>query len=154
MGYDEVAARINEGRHGVPVTTPITAALRAFEQFGVKRVSMLTPYIDSVNQPMRGFLEDNGITVLNIASFGLESDIDMGRVSGVAIRRAVRDCCADDADALFISCTALQAVSVIESLEADLDRPVFSSNQCLFWDTLRQSGYAEPIEGFGRLLTL
>jgi maleate isomerase len=152
MGYEEIAERIGAGRAGPPVTTPITAALKAFELFKVRKISMLTPYIDSVNQPMRGFLEDAGITVLNISAFGLESDIDMCRVSPDAIRRAAIASCAHEADALFVSCTALRAVEVIESLEADLDRPVFSSNQCLFWNTVRRSGYRDPIPGYGRLL--
>ena len=152
MGYDEVASQIGAGRPGLPVTTPITAALKAFELFNVRKVTMLTPYIDSVNQPMRRFLEEAGISVLNIAAFGLESDIDMCRVSPDAIRRAATASCDHEADALFVSCTALRAVEVIESLEADLARPVFSSNQCLFWDALRLSGYAEPISGYGRLL--
>lgn len=152
MGYDEIAARIGAGRPGLPVTTPITAALKAFELFGVRKISLLTPYIDDVNQPMRRYLEEAGITVLNIAAFGLESDIDMCRVSPDAIRRAALASCAEDADALFVSCTALRGVEVIEALEAELARPAFSSNQCLFWDALRLSGYAEPISGYGGLL--
>lgn len=152
IGYGEIAAQIGAGRPGLPVTTPITAALTAFELFKVRKISMLTPYIDSVNQPMRRFLEEAGITVLNLAAFGLESDLDMCRVAPDAIRRAAIASCADEADALFISCTALRGVEVIESLESELGRPVFSSNQCLFWDALRRSGYAEPITGYGCLL--
>ncbi len=152
MGYDEVAAQIGAGRPGLPVTTPITAALKAFEMFKVHKISMLTPYIDNVNQPMLHFLAENGITVLNLAAFGLENDIDMCRVSPDAIRRAAVASCDDEADALFISCTALRGVEVAEALEADLVCPVFSSNQCLFWDALRLSGYTDPITGYGRLL--
>ena len=152
MGYGEVAARIGAGRPGLPVTTPITAALKAFELFKVRKISMLTPYIDDVNQPMLRFLEEAGISVPNIAAFGLTSDIDMCQVSPDAIRRAAIASCDNEADAFFVSCTALRAVEVIESLEADLARPVFSSNQCLFWDALRFSGYTEPISGYGHLL--
>ena len=57
----------------------------------------------------------------------------------------------DRADALFISCTALPALSLIEKLEKKLNKIVLSSNQALIWDTLQEIGNKEPIEGFGKL---
>ena len=73
IGDEAVTEQIRAGsRLDVPVITPITSALAGFELLRVDRISLLTPYIDSVNQAMRRFLEDHGITVLNIGSFCLE----------------------------------------------------------------------------------
>ena len=70
IGYDKVAELVRKGdRPDVPVVTPITSAIAALEALEVERITLLTPYIDSVNQAMRGFLEEHGITVLNIGSF-------------------------------------------------------------------------------------
>ena len=57
-----------------------------------------------------------------------------------------------DADALFISCTALPALEIIEKVEKKINRIVFCSNQTLIWDTLRSIGYKNPIKGYGKLL--
>jgi maleate isomerase len=56
-----------------------------------------------------------------------------------------------DADALFISCTALPALSIIDKLEKKLNKVVLSSNQVLIWDTLQSIGKKNSIEGFGKL---
>jgi maleate isomerase len=152
LGYDEVRAQIHAGRPTVPVVTPITAAVAAARSLGMKRLSMLTPYVDSVSEPIRAYLEHNGIEVLNVASFGLESDVDMARIPPDAIHAAALEACHDDADGLFISCTALRAVEVIDALERTLKKPVISSVQCLFWQSLREAGYRKFIDGFGKLL--
>ena len=56
-----------------------------------------------------------------------------------------------DAEALFISCTALPAFSIIDKLEKKLNKVVLSSNQVLIWDTLREINYNKNIDGFGQL---
>ena len=130
LGYDEVASQIAKGRPGVPVTTPITAGIAGLKKIGAKRITLFTPYIDSVNQAMRGFLEDHGIEVLNIGSFCIDDDLEMARVPPEAIR----------------------AVEILEDAEAALGKPVLSAIQCLFWDALRLAGYDKPIAGYGSLL--
>jgi maleate isomerase len=56
------------------------------------------------------------------------------------------------ADALFISCTALPVLDILNKLESKVLKPVLSSNQALIWDTLRSIGYKSPIKGYGKLL--
>ena len=57
-----------------------------------------------------------------------------------------------DADAYFISCTAVRSLEVIGALEAALGRPVVTSNQAFAWHCLREIGVDDRITGFGRLL--
>ena len=33
-----------------------------------------------------------------------------------------------------------------------INKPVFSSNQTLIWDTIRSAGYKSSVEGYGKLL--
>jgi maleate isomerase len=151
-GYEAIAAEIHRARPGVPVVTPITAALAAFESLGAERISVLTPYEVDVSSAMAEYLQAQGVTVLNLASFLIDSDIDMARLTPASIRRAAIDVCAPEADALFISCTALRAVEVLDEIEAVLEKPVISSIQAEFWQSIRLAGYEEPIDGFGSLL--
>ena len=58
-----------------------------------------------------------------------------------------------DADALFVSCTALPALSIIDKLEKKLKKTVLSSNQVLIWDTLQSIGKTQSINGFGKLFS-
>ena len=56
-----------------------------------------------------------------------------------------------EADALFVSCTALPVLQIIDRLEKKLNKPVLSSNQALIWDTLENIGRKVSINGFGKL---
>ena len=58
------------------------------------------------------------------------------------------------ADALFISCTALPALSIIEVLEKKLKVVVLSSNQTLIWDTLNLINNKENVKGFGKIFEI
>lgn len=56
------------------------------------------------------------------------------------------------AEALFISCTAVRAASVVQGIEEKLKKPVVTSNQAMAWRSLRLAGYGQPVDGFGELL--
>lgn len=153
LGYERVASEIRAaGRPGIPVVTPITSAIAGFERLGIRSISLLTPYVDSVNQAMRAFLEARGVEVVNVGGFLMEDDREMARIPPGAILDAALEVCDERADALFISCTAIRAVEIIERAEAALGRPVLSSIQTLFWQSLREAGCSAPVPGFGRLL--
>ena len=58
----------------------------------------------------------------------------------------------DDAEALFISCTALKAADAIAAIEPQTGKPVVTSNQASAWTMARIAGlsdYCPP--GYGRL---
>ena len=57
------------------------------------------------------------------------------------------------ADALFISCTALPALAIIDRLEKKHGKMVLSSNQALIWETLEKIGMNKSITGFGKLFS-
>ena len=58
----------------------------------------------------------------------------------------------DNAEALFISCTALPALEIIQELENKIKKIVLSSNQTLIWNSIRSTGHTSSIEGYGELL--
>jgi maleate isomerase len=154
IGYDAVAASIRAARPGVSCVTPITAGVAAFEALGAVRVAVLTPYIDEVNRPMVRYLQEHGLDVVALTTFGMEDDNHMAKLPPEAIHAAALEADRAEAEALFISCTAIRAVDALEEIEQDLGKPVVSSIQALYWQSLRLAGYADPVPGHGRLLAL
>ncbi|WP_210441372.1 maleate cis-trans isomerase family protein [Vibrio crassostreae] len=152
IGSERITQLIHQSCPNAAVTNPVTAALAAFESFKVKCISVLTPYTEAVNQDVAAFFESQGIEVLSIAGFGFEDDTAMTFIDPMDIKNAALQVCEPEADLLFISCTALRAASVIESIEVELDKPVVSSNQVLAWHSLQLMNYPIPIKGFGALL--
>ncbi len=154
LGYQSVAEKIRMAHPKAKVITPMTAAVEGLKRLDIEKISLLTPYKDEFNQPIRAYLEDNGISVLNIGSFLLEKQKEMLELPPDAIHEAAIETMHPEADALFISCTAIRASEVIESLEATFQKPVLTSIQCLFWGALRASGYGDAVLGWGELLRL
>lgn len=152
IGEENVFARIHEARPGVACTTPITAAIAGLKALGARRIALLTPYVDEVNQMFGRFIEARDLQVPVMGSFNHENDNEVARISPDSLRAAITELGSyRQVDAVFVSCTSLRLASFVESLEADLGKPVTSSNHALAWHCLRLAGYTAPVPGFGRL---
>jgi maleate isomerase len=152
IGFERVCEMVRSARPGIAVATPITGAGRAFTALSAQRLAVLTPYPDDVNELVAGYLHRQGVEVLSFASLGLATDLEMTSVPPEAIERAVGALDTARADAVFVCCTALRSVAIIDTLEALLGLPVVTSNQAMLWEMLSGAGYLEPVLGFGRLL--
>lgn len=151
MGEERVVELIQSVRPGVACTNPFTAAVEALRHIGAKRISMLLPYTVEVTAYMRDAFERKGFEVLHVTTYGLEFDSEICQVSQEDILASARAQCIDGADALFISCTGLRVVDLIEQIEDELSIPVITSNQAMAWHALRLGGYDKNIAGFGML---
>jgi maleate isomerase len=152
IGEEAVFARIHEARPGVARTTPITAAVAGLKRLGARRIALLTPYVESVNLMLRDFIEAREIAVPVMGSFNHENDNEVARIAMSSIREAVLDLGREPSvDAVFVSCTSLRVAAIVEAVEAELGKPITSSNHALAWHCLRLAGYAEPVAGLGQL---
>jgi maleate isomerase len=154
MGFERIQSLIQAARPGVACVTPLTSSLQAMDSFGIERIAVLTPYIDEVNSSIAGYLEAQGKSIRAFTSFKLAEKEDMARLSAESIYQAALEADRADAAALFISCTAIRAVDVIEKIEQKLGKPVITAVQAMFWQSLRMAGYVEKVSGYGRLLRL
>lgn len=154
IGDAKIEAAISRAKPGVPVVTPTMAAMRGFKALGVRRISVLTPYVTETGQPMADYFRRHGFDLASFTCLGLEDDREMARIKPSALVDLAREATADDAQALFISCTALRSAAVAAEIEAAIGRPVVTSNQATAWNCLRLCGDAEPHPQWGRLMTL
>lgn len=139
---------------GSKLTSPMTGALRGFEKLGVKRIAMLTPYPDDVTAAVVRCLDEKGVTVANAASFHIENDFDVIRISPESMISAVRETDTSDAQAFFIPCTGFRTSKIIERMEAVLGKPVITAHQAMLWDALRLAGSNERLSGLGKLFAI
>jgi maleate isomerase len=154
MGYDTICERIHVARPGIPVVTPITASLAALDKFNAKKLAVLTPYVDDVNAAIAAHLEANGREICAFTSFHIEDNELMAALPTEAIYQAALEADRPEAEALFISCTAIRAVDVVDRIESALGKPVVTANQAMVWQALRWSGCNDAVEGYGNLLKL
>ncbi|UOM32731.1 aspartate/glutamate racemase family protein [Acuticoccus sp. I52.16.1] len=152
IGDAAVRAAIQTARPGVPVVTPPDAATQAFAALGVRRIALLTPYLPETTAPMVRYFQARGLTIVAAQCLGLADDREMARVAPQTILAAAEAVDTADAEAVFLSCTALPALGLIDALEATLGKPVVSSNQASLWQALGHAAVA--IEGPGRLFAV
>lgn len=154
IGPEKLTSLISLSHPDARYATPITGAVGAFQTLGAKRIAVVTPYIDSVNETIGGFLEAAGFVVHGMTGFGLERDEDIGALPLSALVEAAESIGGHEADAIFFSCTALVMVEAVDDLERRFGKPVVTSNQAMLREALRTAGYMAPIEGYGRVMTI
>ena len=152
-GYNSIEKKIKLAKPEAKVTTPSTAAISALKKLNIKKVSIFTPYLKNLNDEVVEFFKKENFVVTSNSYFGIESDIDIGKVDQDYLYEVLSKIELNDAEALFISCTALPALSIIEKLEKKLNKIVISSNQALIWDTLEKIGKSDSVKGFGKLFS-
>ncbi|NGO00239.1 Asp/Glu racemase [Grimontia sp. S25] len=152
IGDHQIRELIHLARPDALVTNPVSASLAAFNSLGAKNISILTPYTEAVNRELAAFFETQGLEVINIAGFDFEDDTAMTFISPEDIAQAAITICDPEADALFISCTALRAAEVVSRIETVIEKPVVTSNLALIWHTMTLLNDNTPIKGYGVLL--
>ena len=153
IGEEKVKEKIQLVKPDCYVTTPITSAIKAFKSMNIKKISVFTPYPESVNKTISEYLIKKNIDIVSFSTFNLDLDVDIARVDPKYLSETLTNLNTKDADALFVSCTALPALEILDKVEKKINKPVFSSNQTLIWDTLRSVGITFPITGYGKLLS-
>jgi maleate isomerase len=139
---------------GLPATSTARGLMAAFQALGARRIVMVSPYIEAINARETAFLEGRQISVLKAVGLNISQAKDMISVEPGEWYRLVRANLREEADAYFISCTAVRSLEVVADLERDIGKPVVTSNQVAAWHALRTMGVKDSLPGFGRLLTL
>ena len=150
-GYDSIKEKVNLAKPEAKVTTPITSAIKALNILGIKKISIFTPYTKKINDSVVSYFEKENININSLSYFDIDSDLDIGKVDEDYLFDVLSKIDLTDSEALFVSCTALPVLSIINKLEKKLNKIVLSSNQTLIWDSLNAINYKEKIEGFGKL---
>jgi maleate isomerase len=148
--WEEKVRAALEAAAGCTVLTTAAACIDAFRLLSAGRLSVVTPYRPEVNDSLVSYLAEAGIQTLSIAA--TQAPGPPPTVTPAELVQAIRQAWRADADALFVSCTGLHALDLIAPLEAELRRPVVTSNQATFWALMRAVGIEDPIRGYGRLL--
>jgi len=152
-GHDSIEKKIKLAKPEAKVTTPSTAAITALKKLNIKKISIFTPYPKKLNNEVVDFFKNEKFEITSNSYFDIDSDIDIGKVDPDYLYDVLINMDHKDADALFVSCTALPVLSIIDKLEKKINKFVLSSNQALIWDTLEKIGKNNSINGFGKLFS-
>lgn len=137
-----------------PVLTTANNCNMALQALGKKKIAVATPYIDSLNAAAYRYYSDLGYEIVSMKGMGIETATNIGKNPPHAIYNLGKSAVTGDAEVLFLSCTGIRSVEIVDMLERDLGIPVFSSNIANLWAAMRTHGIQEKLDGYGSLMKI
>jgi maleate isomerase len=136
----------------IPAFTTAQAIVTSCKVLQIKQLTVLTPYIDSINILEKEFLESQNINVVAIKGFRLSSNTDIGKTAQqFTLKEAKKVYENHPSEGLFISCTNLRSFDILATLENELQCPVFSSNSASLFLLFKKLSYTPPEDTFAFL---
>jgi len=118
---------------GSPVVSAIEAMNEALAAARAKKLLILTPYTDELNQRLKHSIEETGLEVIGIFGMGITESFPIGQVEVDEIIQFAKEKIQGlNPDCLFFSCTNFRAMETIPQLKAAFGLPVVTSNQAAF----------------------
>lgn len=134
-------------RTGLPAVTATEAMLEALRALDVDSVAVAAPYRAASATALETYLERGGVQVVGMESQDFsEGSSDPREWYATNLQppstayRMARRADSPRADAVLIAATNLRSLEVIADLEADLAKPVVSTNSALLWALLGRCG--------------
>ena len=141
IGPQRVAELVQQGCGAEHVTNPLSALVAACEALGLSRLAFLSPYVEEVSGTLRSALAERGVESPIFGSFNEAEESRVAKIDEKSLNNAAVELAqAEEAEAVFLSCTNLRTLDVIGEIEAATGKPVLSSNLVLAWHMARLAG--------------
>jgi maleate isomerase len=158
--HEEVEQRLEDVLSDAPPPAPAIsssagALVRTLKAHGLRRVAILTPYVEALTERVAGYLESAGVTVTEARSLGVPDNVEVGRLDPMRLPDLAAEMDLSGADALIISaCVQMPSLVAIPVAEQRLGLPVLSAATATVHDLLVRLGRAPVVPNAGSLLTV
>ena len=105
-----------------------------------------------MNPILNEYCAHHGLEAVRIVNMRVTDKREICRLPVSSIVELGRQADCPDADAIALLATDIRALPASAPLEAELGKPVVTSNGALLWAALGAAGIADSIPGAGRLL--
>lgn len=156
MGFEadkEIIKKI-EMLTGKPASTGATIEVEAMRSLGFKRIALVSPFTEALNQHLKSYFEYCGFEVVVMKGLNITKNADLTKQpfhkSYVLAKEAFLEA-KGLVDGILIRCPRWPTVRNIAPLERDLGVPVVTAAQSIVWKALRMLNVREVQPGYGRL---
>jgi len=150
LAHERAIVDIIAQASGCPTITTAQALTQAFHHLGIRKLVLISPYVQATNQFEVNYLNEAGFTVLHELGLALDSHA-YSSVTPEVWRQVVKANLRAEADGYFLSCTNTRMIEAVADLERDLGQPVINSNQATIWACLKKLGIQHRDPRLGRL---
>jgi hypothetical protein len=136
----------------VPFTTALHACVAALRLYSAKRVLLLTPFDNHLNELICWYLRDFGIAAVAPHPF---ADLTVAkRMDPDEVFELVKNHLnpADPVDAVYFQGAVLDPIRALENIETGLGTTAIASNPAMLWYVLSKLNLSYPMAGYGRLM--
>lgn len=152
---DERLCERIEAATGIPAATCVLAYRDLFRCTGARRVGLVTPYTDDVQERIAANWAAAGFPCAAERHLGLRDNYSFAEVDEGTIDGMVRDVVREGCDAVAILCTNMRGARIAPALERELGVPVYDSVSVTVWGSLGATGqHASALSGWGRLFAV
>jgi maleate isomerase len=120
----------------IPGCTSVLAFREIFRRTGVRKVGLVTPYVDDVQQRIARNWAAAGFDCSAERHLGLSENFSFATVKEPIIAGMVRDV-AEGCDAVAIVCTNLRGARLAAELEPEIGKPIYDSIAVTIWKCLQ-----------------
>lgn len=154
LGFDadrRLVDRITE-RTGIPATTAVLALNELMALRDIRRLALVTPYTEDVQQRIIENYAARGIEIVAERHLDIRVNHDFALVDPVRLRELMDEVAQAKPQAITTFCTNLRAAPLAHKLEADLDIALLDTVSTTVWGALRAVD-TDPavVKGWGRL---
>lgn len=144
-----------EDKIGVKVSSSTTAQRNAYKALGARKVGTVHPFKPDQNARHDRYMQEyfglesvgvfaGGSNLKELGKIPITSALEWGR----ALKKQH-----PEIDTFNFACPHWRVIDAIEPLEQELSVNVMTSLQAIAWESLRQTGIDDSIQGYGRLLS-
>ncbi|WP_436691961.1 MULTISPECIES: maleate cis-trans isomerase family protein [unclassified Geodermatophilus] len=159
LGYhrssqEKLAAQAEaESGSAVPVVSSAGALVEGLHHLGAEKVAVIAPYMKPLTATVCGYLEHEGVEVVDSLSLEVPDNLAVGRLDPTRLVDLAQRVDTSGADALVLSaCVQMPSLAVLDAVQQQFDIPVVSAAAATVWRILTDLGLDPVAPRAGALL--
>jgi maleate isomerase len=154
LGFDadrRLCERI-ESATGIRAGTSMLALNEILTAGGIRRLGLVTPNIDAVQQRIVANYAALGIACDAERHLGIQDNFAFAEVSTDTLAEMIRSVAAKKPDAIGVICTNLRAAPLVAALERETGIPIYDTIATVVWKSLKLAGIDPAlVTGWGQV---
>lgn len=150
----EAARRAGASPYDPAISSSAGALIRSLDAHHLRKVAILTPYVEALTEQVGAYLTAAGVTVTDAMSLGVPDNVKVAELDPLRLPDLASQMDLTSADALIISaCVQMPSLPAISVAERRLGLPVLSAATATVHDLLVRLGLSPEVPDAGALLS-
>lgn len=151
---ERLEAAVKETGVNIPVLSSAGALVNSMNEFGIKKISLITPYMKPLTQLVVDYIEHEGIEVKDHISLEVSDNLEVGLLNPENLLEHIKRLDHEGVDAVVLSaCVQMPSLPAIQRAEDMIGKPVLSASVATVYQILKTLGLETRVPNAGFLLS-